>query len=232
MIPGSARRRSWSIRTSARRVDQRGSDFRSASRRFVGPRWIPTDVTEPKVVFPRRNRPVHPYLVGPFGPVREERTSFDLPVTDRIPAELNGRFLLIGPNPVRSPHPARYQPVDPFDFVNTNVTELNGMTLALVEAGCLPVVGSRSGGGRTCRPTRGDAQGGHRTGDVVVRDRPVFLLPHLQRVRGQRHHRHPRRALPTFLQRDRRVPPVWTTGRNIAVGFGSDHWPGHRDQSE
>jgi carotenoid cleavage dioxygenase len=38
------------------------------------------------------------YLEGPFAPVTEEITAHDLPVTGRIPAELNGRYLRNGPN--------------------------------------------------------------------------------------------------------------------------------------
>ena len=49
----------------------------------------------------------NPYLAGNFGPVEDELTSFDLPVTGEIPAELAGRFLRIGPNPV-APDPANY----------------------------------------------------------------------------------------------------------------------------
>ena len=45
------------------------------------------------------------YLAGNFGPVQEELTAFDLPVTGRIPDQLDGRYLRNGPNPVT--------PVDP-----------------------------------------------------------------------------------------------------------------------
>ena len=48
------------------------------------------------------------YLSGNFAPVREEVTAFDLRVTGRIPEELQGRLLRIGPNPVEPPDPARY----------------------------------------------------------------------------------------------------------------------------
>jgi carotenoid cleavage dioxygenase len=41
-----------------------------------------------------------PYLQGAFAPVTEEITAFDLPVTGRIPAELSGRYLRNGPNPL------------------------------------------------------------------------------------------------------------------------------------
>ncbi|MEW2155933.1 carotenoid oxygenase family protein [Streptomyces sp. NPDC007189] len=40
----------------------------------------------------------YPYLEGAFAPVTEELTAFDLPVTGRIPRELNGRYLRNGPN--------------------------------------------------------------------------------------------------------------------------------------
>ncbi|SFK65864.1 carotenoid cleavage dioxygenase [Streptosporangium canum] len=40
------------------------------------------------------------YLEGHFAPVNEEITAYDLPVTGRIPAELNGRYLRNGPNPL------------------------------------------------------------------------------------------------------------------------------------
>ncbi|MEV1179483.1 carotenoid oxygenase family protein, partial [Nonomuraea sp. NPDC049784] len=40
-----------------------------------------------------------PYTGG-FAPVSEEITAFDLEVTGQIPAELNGRYLRNGPNPL------------------------------------------------------------------------------------------------------------------------------------
>ncbi len=40
------------------------------------------------------------FLEGSFGPVTEEITAFDLPVTGSVPAELNGRYLRNGPNPL------------------------------------------------------------------------------------------------------------------------------------
>jgi carotenoid cleavage dioxygenase-like enzyme len=49
----------------------------------------------------------NPYLAGNFGPVEDELTSFDLPVTGEIPPELSGRLLRIGPNPVAA-DPANY----------------------------------------------------------------------------------------------------------------------------
>ena len=45
---------------------------------------------------PAHNR----FLEGPFAPVTEEITAFDLPVTGRLPAELSGRYLRNGPNPL------------------------------------------------------------------------------------------------------------------------------------
>ena len=44
-----------------------------------------------------------PYLAGNFGPVREELTAYDLPVTGQIPQELEGRLLRNGPNPIDTP---------------------------------------------------------------------------------------------------------------------------------
>jgi carotenoid cleavage dioxygenase-like enzyme len=40
------------------------------------------------------------FLQGSFAPVIEESTAFDLPVTGTIPAELTGRYLRNGPNPM------------------------------------------------------------------------------------------------------------------------------------
>ncbi|MFI6532759.1 carotenoid oxygenase family protein [Nonomuraea sp. NPDC050547] len=40
------------------------------------------------------------YLEGPFAPVKEEVTALDLPVTGSLPADLEGRYLRIGPNPL------------------------------------------------------------------------------------------------------------------------------------
>ncbi len=47
-------------------------------------------------------------LQGNFAPVTEEVTAFDLPVTGRIPAELNGRYLRNGPNPLGLDDPATH----------------------------------------------------------------------------------------------------------------------------
>jgi len=40
------------------------------------------------------------YLQGNYGPVADEVTAFDLPVIGEIPAELEGRYLRNGPNPI------------------------------------------------------------------------------------------------------------------------------------
>jgi carotenoid cleavage dioxygenase len=42
----------------------------------------------------------HRFLQGSFAPATEEVTAFGLPVTGRLPAELNGRYLRNGPNPL------------------------------------------------------------------------------------------------------------------------------------
>ncbi|MEZ5142529.1 MAG: carotenoid oxygenase family protein [Acidimicrobiales bacterium] len=47
-----------------------------------------------------RASPPSPYLRGNFAPVTEEVTAVDLPVTGTLPAELDGRYLRNGPNPV------------------------------------------------------------------------------------------------------------------------------------
>ncbi len=49
--------------------------------------------------------PSSPYLTGGAAPVDTEVTAFDLPVQGRIPADLEGRWLRNGPNPI--------EPVDP-----------------------------------------------------------------------------------------------------------------------
>src|SRR5262247_2489979 len=41
-----------------------------------------------------------PYIAGNFAPLKSEITAFDLDVIGRIPQELNGRLLRIGPNPI------------------------------------------------------------------------------------------------------------------------------------
>ena len=43
------------------------------------------------------------FLDGNFASVTEEVTTTDLPVTGRLPAELSGRLLRIGPNPMTRP---------------------------------------------------------------------------------------------------------------------------------
>src|SRR5688572_15703434 len=50
----------------------------------------------------------NPYLEGNFGPVREELTVTELEGTGAIPAQLDGRYLRNGPNPVVDPDPATY----------------------------------------------------------------------------------------------------------------------------
>ena len=45
---------------------------------------------------------VNPFLAGNFAPIDAETTVFDLPVQGRVPDELEGRLLRIGPNPIGS----------------------------------------------------------------------------------------------------------------------------------
>jgi carotenoid cleavage dioxygenase len=48
------------------------------------------------------------FVEGGFAPVREEVTAHDLAVTGTIPAELDGRLVRIGPNPITPPDPATH----------------------------------------------------------------------------------------------------------------------------
>jgi 8'-apo-carotenoid 13,14-cleaving dioxygenase len=50
----------------------------------------------------------HPFLSGIHAPVANEHTIESLRVTGTIPAELDGRYIRIGPNPVTPPNPASY----------------------------------------------------------------------------------------------------------------------------
>jgi len=119
------------------------------------------------------------YLDGNFAPVTSEVTAFDLEVIGAIPAELEGRYLRNGPNPVTVAEPeghhwfagpgmvhgvrlrdgraewyrnrwVRSQAVrddlgeqvsadQPRSSPNTNIARWAGLTLALVEAGGVPV---------------------------------------------------------------------------------------------
>jgi carotenoid cleavage dioxygenase len=48
------------------------------------------------------------YLQGNYAPVTEEVTAFDLPVIGAIPADLSGRYLRNGPNPITPPDAATH----------------------------------------------------------------------------------------------------------------------------
>ncbi|MDH6197592.1 carotenoid cleavage dioxygenase [Mycobacterium frederiksbergense] len=50
----------------------------------------------------------HPYLSGNFAPVHDEVTITDLKVIGSIPDYLDGRYLRVGPNPLRAPDPRHY----------------------------------------------------------------------------------------------------------------------------
>ena len=52
-------------------------------------------------------------LEGPLAPVTEEVTAFDLPVTGTLPAELHGRYLRNGPNPLGLDDPVQHWFVGP-----------------------------------------------------------------------------------------------------------------------
>jgi carotenoid cleavage dioxygenase-like enzyme len=48
------------------------------------------------------------FMEGGFAPVQEEVTAHDLAVTGTVPAELEGRLVRIGPNPITPPDPATH----------------------------------------------------------------------------------------------------------------------------
>lgn len=50
----------------------------------------------------------HPFLTGVHTPMSEERTITQLAVSGTIPAELDGRYIRIGPNPATPPNAASY----------------------------------------------------------------------------------------------------------------------------
>jgi len=105
------------------------------------------------------------YLAGNLAPVERELTAFDLPVTGQIPAELEGRWLRNGPNPIGEVDTAKHhwfigtgmvhgvrlrggtaewyrnRYVLPGEAAspNTNVGGFAGTTWAMVEAGMQPV---------------------------------------------------------------------------------------------
>jgi carotenoid cleavage dioxygenase len=66
--------------------------------------------------------PVNGYLEGPFAPVKQEMTIYDLQVTGEIPKDLNGRFLRVGSNP---------NPFDPEDPRTYNWFTGSGMIMGV-----------------------------------------------------------------------------------------------------
>ena len=54
----------------------------------------------------RRRRDPHPYLEGIHAPLTGEFTLTELPVSGTLPGGLDGRYLRIGPNPLKPPNPA------------------------------------------------------------------------------------------------------------------------------
>jgi carotenoid cleavage dioxygenase-like enzyme len=57
---------------------------------------------------PSTNAAENPYLSGNFAPMSSETTAIDLRTRGRIPDELEGRFLRIGPSPIGPRDPALY----------------------------------------------------------------------------------------------------------------------------
>jgi 8'-apo-carotenoid 13,14-cleaving dioxygenase len=56
----------------------------------------------------RKSDKPNPYLLGIHEPLAAEHTLTDLSVTGVIPAELDGRYVRIGPNPITPPNPGLY----------------------------------------------------------------------------------------------------------------------------
>lgn len=56
----------------------------------------------------RKSDKPNPFLMGIHEPLASEETLTDLKVTGSIPAELDGRYIRIGPNPVTPPNPGLY----------------------------------------------------------------------------------------------------------------------------
>jgi carotenoid cleavage dioxygenase len=54
------------------------------------------------------NAAENPYLSGNFAPMTRENTALDLETRGRVPDELEGRFLRIGPNPIGPVDPVHY----------------------------------------------------------------------------------------------------------------------------
>jgi carotenoid cleavage dioxygenase len=102
------------------------------------------------------------YLQGNYGPVAEEVTAFDLPVIGELPADLEGRYLRNGPNPIGAVDQRTHHWFMGDGMVhgirllggsavwyrnryvgaggpNTNVGGFAGTTWAMVEAGGCPV---------------------------------------------------------------------------------------------
>ena len=48
------------------------------------------------------------YLADNYAPVTDEVTAFDLPVIGELPADLDGRYLRNGPNPIDAADPATH----------------------------------------------------------------------------------------------------------------------------
>ncbi|MFG3019564.1 carotenoid oxygenase family protein [Streptomyces sp. NPDC048254] len=81
-----------------RRTVLRGAAGLAAATALAGPAGAATAAARPATEPTESADQQYPFLQGAFAPVTEELTAFDLPVTGRIPRELNGRFLRNGPN--------------------------------------------------------------------------------------------------------------------------------------
>jgi 8'-apo-carotenoid 13,14-cleaving dioxygenase len=124
-----------------------------------------TDIDERPGTNTTRRASANPYLAGNMAPVEQEITAFDLPVIGEIPAELEGRWLRNGPNPMGEIDAGKHHWFVGAGMVhgirlrggkaewyrnrsvlpagqngpNTNVGGFAGTTWAMVEAGAPPV---------------------------------------------------------------------------------------------
>ncbi|CAM5302371.1 hypothetical protein SGRIM119S_07437 [Streptomyces griseorubiginosus] len=91
-----------------------------------------------------------PFLEGAFKPVTEELTAFDLPVTGRIPRELNGRYLRNGPNALGLEDPRAHHWMLGEGMVHGVPGGVRGGPSGTATAGCVPPRWRRS----SASPTR------------------------------------------------------------------------------
>ncbi len=140
------------------------------------------------------------YLTGPYAPVEQELTAVDLPVTGQLPAELDGRYLRNGPNPLVAVDPVHAPLVRGRRHGARGAPARRPGRVVPQPLG--PLHGRVRGAGRGAPAGRALQRHGHRQHQ---RDRP--RRPHVRAGRGRRPaggaHRRARDHLP---HRPRRHP--------------------------